>query len=149
MTKKKKPSKKKVKSPLLPKSKIPTPWTKLPKKLDKYVGMVYKITELDTGMIYIGIKKFWAKRTRKPLKGYKRKRVDYIESDWKTYKTSSAILCPKMIENPDNYKCECVRACETVTELKAWEAYIQLDYYVNGDWSKLYNGLISLKIRIR
>ena len=138
-----------IKTERLPKSKIPTNWLGVPKKRDKYVGMVYQITELDTGMIYIGIKRFWSKRTRKPLKGYKRKRVDHVESDWATYKTSSVTVCPRLIANPDNYKCECIRACETVTELKAHEAYIQLDYYVSGNWDKLYNGIVSLKMRIR
>ena len=62
---------------------------KLIKKPENSVGFVYKITNLDTGQMYIGKKSFVKKRTRPPLKGYKRKRVDYIESDWKTYQSSN------------------------------------------------------------
>jgi hypothetical protein len=51
------------------------------------VGFIYLI-EFSNGRKYIGKKALFHKRTRKPLKGYKRKRVDYVESDWKKYNGS-------------------------------------------------------------
>lgn len=56
---------------------------------DKAVGFVYKITNLMTEQVYIGKKILLNKRTRPPLKGYKRKRIDYIESNWKKYTGSN------------------------------------------------------------
>ena len=58
---------------------------------DECIGFVYKVRNSITGKVYIGKKILRTKRTRKPLKGYKRKRVDYVESNWKTYKGSSDI----------------------------------------------------------
>ena len=55
------------------------------------IGFVYKITHKETNESYIGKKILMHKRTLKPLKGYKRKRVKYVESDWKTYTGHSDI----------------------------------------------------------
>lgn len=112
-------------------------------------GFVYKITNLETGMIYYGIKKFKRAIRRKPLKGKKRIRRDTVESDWKTYNTSSPQLSLDLQKRPAIYKKEIVRVCDTLTELKAYEAYYQLSEYVNGNWSKLINEVINLRLRIR
>lgn len=58
---------------------------------ENIVGFVYEVTKLDTGQKYIGKKILKHKRTLKPLKGYKRKRVKYVDSDWKTYTGSNEI----------------------------------------------------------
>ena len=42
------------------------------------IGFVYRIFNRQTEQVYIGKKILLNKRTRKPLKGYKRKRIDYI-----------------------------------------------------------------------
>jgi len=55
---------------------------------DNY-GFCYLITNILTGKKYIGKKLFWSKRTLPPLKGKKRKRKKIIESNWKTYQSSS------------------------------------------------------------
>lgn len=49
------------------------------------IGFVYEITHKPTGKKYIGKKSLYHKKTRPPLKGYKRKRVEYVESDWLSY----------------------------------------------------------------
>jgi len=54
-------------------------------------GFVYLITNKVTGQKYIGKKILKLKIRRKPLKGMKRVRIDYKESDWKTYTGSSDI----------------------------------------------------------
>lgn len=51
-------------------------------------GFVYRIINMQTGQSYIGKKNFWS-RTRKSVKGKKRRQVIIKESDWKTYISSS------------------------------------------------------------
>lgn len=113
------------------------------------IGFVYRIEELDTGKLYYGIKKIRKRIRRKPLKGKKRVRIDYVESDWKTYKTSSPIMQEKLEKNPNNYVCRIMMFCKSVTEMKAHEAYLQLKHYINGDFDILYNQMINLRLRIR
>ena len=115
----------------------------------EYVGFIYCITEKDTQMKYYGIKQLKKRIRRKPLKGQKRVRIDYVESDWKKYNTSSPIMQDKLAKNRDNYYKAILHYCETKTELKAREAYMQLDEYLNGDWTLLYNQVINLRLRIR
>lgn len=49
------------------------------------VGFIYEVTHIPSGKKYIGKKALYHKKTRPPLKGYKRKRVEFVESDWKSY----------------------------------------------------------------
>lgn len=121
-----------------------------PKDLDinKWFGFVYIIRELDTGMDYIGIKQFWSKQTLKPLKGKKNKRHRLVESDWKTYNTSSPIMQKKLKENPEGYCKVMLYLADSKTDLKATEAYYQLQNYKRGNWNKLYNEVINLRLRI-
>ena len=53
------------------------------------IGFVYRIFNRQTEQVYIGRKILLNKRTRKPLKGYKRKRIDYVESNWMKYTGSN------------------------------------------------------------
>ena len=55
-------------------------------------GFIYEITNTINGKKYIGKKQMTRKIKRKPLKGKKRKRIDYIESDWKTYYGSHSFI---------------------------------------------------------
>lgn len=48
------------------------------------VGFVYEIT-FSNQKKYIGKKVLQHKHTLKPLKGKKRKRITFVESDWKSY----------------------------------------------------------------
>ena len=66
------------------------------------VGFVYQITHIPTGKKYIGKKILKHKKTRPPLKGYKRKRVEYVESDWKTYYGSHEGIKQLLKENNEN-----------------------------------------------
>jgi hypothetical protein len=116
---------------------------------EEYEGFVYSITHIESGKVYFGIKKYWNKIRRKPLKGMKRVRLDKVECDWRTYKTSNTYLQKELEINSQNYKCEIIRSCKSVTEMKAWEAYYQLKYYVEGNWNMLFNEMINLRIRIR
>jgi hypothetical protein len=124
-------------------------WINAPKEYKEKVGFVYQITELDTGMKYIGIKRFWKTIKSAPLKGKKNKRHKLVESDWKTYNTSSPIMQEKLLKNPTNYEKKILKLCNSIVDLKATEAYIQLHYYINGSWRMLYNEVINLRLRIR
>jgi len=124
-------------------------WKNIPKDITPYVGFVYTILEKDTQIGYIGIKKFWKTIKRKPLKGKKNKRHETVESDWKTYNSSSSILQEKIKNNPDNYEKEIIRCCKSITEMKCYEAHAQLSFYVRGSWDLLYNEVVNLRVRIR
>jgi hypothetical protein len=112
-------------------------------------GFVYRIKSLKTGMLYYGIKKFKKRVRRKPLKGKKRCRICYVESDWRTYNTSSPLLQGLIVSDPDSYVKEIIKVCSSTTEMKAYEAYYQLQHYVNGTWDQLINEVINLRLRIR
>ena len=125
-------------------------WINQPKNLSKEdIGFVYKIHDRENDKLYFGIKKFWKKIKRKPLKGKKRKRIEFVESDWKDYNSSNKELQELIENNPERFVKEIVKLCDSVTEMKAYEAHYQLCYYVAGDWDKLYNEVINLRLRIR
>ena len=143
-------------------------WLNIPNSYDNYVGFVYSVEEVDTGMKYIGIKKFWRTEKKKPTK-YKRKDGKFLkdkkgnrilntrttkkhvkkESDWKTYNTSSPILQKNLETNPSNYIKTIISYHDSVSEMKAKEAYLQLNAYFIGEWSNYYNEVINLRIRLK
>ena len=86
------------------------------------VGIVYKIYNQKTNDYYIGKKILLNKRTKPPLKGYKRKRVDYIESNWLTYTGSNKIAKEWIIE--DCYR-EIMYICYNRTMLTYYETALQ------------------------
>lgn len=114
-------------------------------QLKPYQGFVYCITELSTGMKYIGKKFFWSKKTLQPLKGKKRKRRSIIESDWKQYYGSNVTIKEKVEHNPDDYKREILKLCTTRGECSYFEAKLQFenDVLIRDDY---YNGIINCRI---
>jgi len=101
------------------------------------VGFVYKIYNKFEDKYYIGKKILLNKRTRKPLKGYKRKRVDYIESNWFSY-TGSNIETKKW-EVEDCYR-EIIYICYNKTMMTYYETLLQFkenvlesDKYINDN----------------
>ena len=83
---------------------------------------------------------------RNPLKGKKRKRIDYIESDWKTYTGSSDAL-NEDIKNLgiDKFKFNILKYCNSKFELSYFEAKIQFARDVLLD-ENYYNGIINCRI---
>ena len=112
-----------------------------------YVGFVYLITNLSTGMKYIGKKLFHNKKT-KQIKG-KRKR--YIaESDWKTYYGSNAELLKDVgILGTESFTREILFFCLSRTECSYMEAKLQFQYDVLRYPNKYYNSWVSVKINRR
>ena len=101
------------------------------------VGFVYRILNRQTEQVYIGKKILLNKRTRKPLKGYKRKRVDYIESNWFKYTGSNEQT--KNWEIKDCYR-EIIYICYNKTMMTYYETLLQFkedvlenDKYINDN----------------
>ena len=88
----------------------------------KAIGIVYSIYNVFEDKTYIGKKILLNKRTKPPLKGYKRKRVDYIESNWLTYTGSN-----KETKNWKNEDCikEIVYICYNRTMMTYYETQLQ------------------------
>lgn len=106
---------------------------------------VYKITELSTGKFYIGCKQMLKKRTRPPLKNKKRKRIDYIESDWKTYTSSSGVIKEDIDNNKENYKFEILSFHKTKSEMKIEETRLIIENIYNP---LCYNECVNIRCRV-
>ena len=109
-------------------------------------GFIYLITNLTNNKKYIGCKMLQKVIKRKPLKGKKNKRHETIESDWKTY-TSSSNELNKDIESlgKENFKFEIIDFAYSKSHLKYLEAKYQFDNDVllSESW---YNGIINLRV---
>ena len=109
-------------------------------------GFIYKITNLTNDKKYIGKKQCQSIRKRPPLKGKKNKRHEKIETDWKTY-TSSSNELNKDLETlgKGSFKFEILRWCDSKWELSYYEARLQFDEEVllRNDY---YNGIINVRI---
>ncbi len=124
-------------------------WKHKPKNIDDYKGFIYLITNEVTGMKYIGKKKFWFKRTRKPLKGKKRKRVEFYESDWKNYYGSSNSLSEDIKKyGKKNFTREILQCYKTEWECTYHEARLQFEHEVLFD-PMYYNKWIKVKLGAR
>jgi hypothetical protein len=83
---------------------------------------------------------------RLPLKGKKRKRVDYKESDWKTYTGSSdALNIDIATQGLDKFVFKILKFCNSKFELSYFEAKEQFerDVLLSEDY---YNGIINCRI---
>lgn len=91
--------------------------------VDKYIGFVYEITEIDTGKKYVGQKVFWNKTVKKPLKGKVNKRRGKKPSDWQEYYGSNEELKNLVAERgKDFYTRKILRLCTYKSELNYYEA---------------------------
>lgn len=109
-------------------------------------GFIYKITCLQTGKKYIGKKQCKTVLKRRPLKGKKNKRHEVIETDWKTYTSSSRELNEDIAKyGKDKFKFEIIEFCDSKFALAYREAKIQFDEEVllRDDF---YNGIINLRV---
>lgn len=102
-----------------------------------FLYFVYKITEKDSGKIYIGYKGFYTNRKKKLLKSEistdKRKRLFKIEkkeSNWQEYNSSSKILSQLVLNNPNNFTKEILLYCKTEKSVKYWEQKMQFSLEV-------------------
>ena len=109
-------------------------------------GFIYEITNITNGKKYIGKKQMVRKIRRSPLKGKKRKRIDFIESDWKTYTGSSDALNIDIATlGLDQFVFKILKFCNSKFELSYFEAKMQFekDVLLSEDY---YNGIINCRI---
>ena len=109
-------------------------------------GFIYEITNNTTQKKYIGKKQCQSIRKRPPLKGKKNKRHEKIETDWKTYTSSSNELNKDLEQlGKDNFKFEILRWCDSKWELSYYEARLQFkeEVLLRNDY---YNGIINVRI---
>jgi hypothetical protein len=109
-------------------------------------GFIYEITNTVSGKKYIGKKQLRSRLKRKPLKGKTRNRIEFKESDWKEYTSSSKELNEDIIKfGKEKFNFIIIRACGSKWELAYFEIKEQLDKDVllRDDY---YNGIINVRI---
>ena len=95
---------------------------------EEYQGFVYQITELHTNKKYIGKKNFWKPKILPINKTRKRRVRTRVESDWKTYFSSSSQI-QKLVEESgeEKFKREILNLCKTKGEMSYYEAKLQFE----------------------
>jgi hypothetical protein len=114
--------------------------------LGEYQGFVYRITELNTGKMYIGKKFFWKPKTLPVTKTRKRRVKTLVESDWREYYGSSIEL-KSLVEQKggESFKREILKLCRTKGECSYYEAKLQFELDVLLD-PMYYNEFIGCRI---
>lgn len=116
--------------------------------IEDWYGFIYRVTELETGRMYIGKKTFW-RTNRVKVKGRKNRKIVRKESDWKKYTGSSTHLNEAIKTNGiENYRFQ----IESLHRSKASWSYAEVRKHIledvlratleNGE-RKFYNGQIS------
>jgi hypothetical protein len=115
--------------------------------IEDNLGFVYIVTDKKTKMKYIGKKGFFSKVTKPPLKGKKRKRRSFKESDWKKYCGSSEAVKMLVEENGlDHFDREILYLCKTKGELNYMELREQILREVLLKPDEYHNAFIGGKI---
>jgi len=122
-------------------------------ELPECVGFVYLITNNISGRKYIGKKlSHFSKSSIKTVilkSGIKRKKKvkTQVESDWRTYWSSSVVLQSDVAElGEENFTREILFYCQSKGALSYIEAREQFVHKVLEDPSLWYNGIISCRI---
>jgi len=113
---------------------------------DDVYGFVYCITNTVYHKMYVGKKQMYSVKKRPPLKGKTRKRHQIVETDWKTYTSSSVELNNDIKKlGKHNFLFEIIRYGDSKSALAYYEAKEQFDRDVllRDDY---YNGMINLRI---
>ena len=109
-------------------------------------GFIYEITNNINNKKYVGKKQCQSKIKRKPLKGKTRNRIDFKESDWKSYTSSSNVLNEDIIKHgKENFTFKILKTCGSKWELAYEEIKEQIsrDVLLSDDY---YNGIINVRI---
>ena len=113
---------------------------------DNAFGFIYEITNTVTGKKYIGKKQCLSRLKRKPLKGKTRNRINYKESDWKEYTSSSVELNEDIKKyGKEKFIFKILKMCGSKWELAYFEIKEQIDRNVLFK-SDYYNGIINVRI---
>tara|TARA_B100001093_G_scaffold195369_1_gene187824 strand:+ start:476 stop:892 length:417 start_codon:yes stop_codon:yes gene_type:complete len=115
--------------------------------IEDNMGFVYIVTDKKTKMKYIGKKGFFSKVTKPPLKGKKRKRRSFKESDWKKYCGSSEAVKMLVEENGlDHFDREILYLCKSKGELNYMELREQILREVLLKPDEYHNAFVGGKI---
>jgi hypothetical protein len=124
-------------------------WINLPENKNSFHGVVYIINNNHPDSkkkYYIGCKKILKRIKRKPLKGKKRNRIDYVDNNVDSYWGSSEELKKDIeIYGLEYFERKILHMCENQWEMKFLEMYEQMKYNVLFDKSS-YNGIINVRI---
>lgn len=113
---------------------------------NEWYGFVYCITHRGTNRKYIGKKFFWSKKTLPITKTRKRRKITYVESDWKTYYGSNKHLNEELEQHgKEFYHREILHLCKTKGECAYMETKEQFDREVLLS-DNYYNGIINCRI---
>jgi len=122
-------------------------------ELPECTGFVYKITNTISGKKYIGKKlSHFSKISLKTItlkNGSKKKKKikSLVESDWKTYWSSSESLKSDVILlGQENFSREIIMFCYSKSELSYQEIKLQLQHDVLLYPNLWYNGIINCRI---
>jgi hypothetical protein len=111
-----------------------------------YFGMVYLITNIQTGKQYIGRKLFTKAKTKPKSKTNKRKKKLRVVSNWESYYGSSAELLEDIASlGQEQFKREVLHLCKKRGECNYYEA---LEILTRGALlsDKFYNKWVSHKL---
>jgi hypothetical protein len=109
-------------------------------------GFIYEITNTVSNKKYIGKKQCTSRIKRKPLKGKTRNRIDFKESDWKTYTSSSTDLNEEIkTYGKDKFIFKILRTCDSKWALAYFEIKEQIDKDVLFK-QEYHNGIINCRI---
>jgi len=110
----------------------------------EYPTFVYRITNLTTGKFYIGYKQTFFVKT-KQVKG-KKKKIK-VESDWKTYWSSSEELQADVAALGEaSFRREILYLCKSVSMASYLEMREQIDHRVLERPTETYNGIINARV---
>ena len=109
------------------------------------VGFVYKITNKSTDKFYIGIKLLKKTIKRPPLKGKKRRRICEVDSDWRTYCSSSGKIKEHVEKDKSKFEFEILSFHPSKSELKIQETIKILENIYNP---QCYNEMINIRLRV-
>jgi len=113
---------------------------------NEWYGFVYCITHRGTNRKYIGKKFFWSKKTLPITKTRKRRKITYVESDWRTYYGSNKHLNEELEQHgKEFYHREILHLCKTKGECAYMETKEQFDREVLLK-DEYYNGIINCRI---
>lgn len=109
-------------------------------------GFIYEITNLCNNRKYIGKKQCLSVKKRAPLKGKTKKRHQVVETDWRSYTSSSNELNEDILRlGKENFRFKILKWCGSKWELSYNEAKLQFEREVLLS-SDYYNGIINLRI---
>ena len=112
----------------------------------EYFGFIYRITDKETGEMYIGQKRMRRTKTLPVTKTRKRKQKLLVESDWRNYYSSSKHIQNNVSKGLEGlYKREILRFGYSKGDLNYLEMLEQIKCNVLMD-TKYLNGIINVRI---